>query len=92
MANKTTTRTALVKALGGKEYIYQPSSAHGVSKASAQVICDALNKIRHDLKAGQVWRVITFDQYDSAFDIAACYKFVIRGGYLRETRPAWCLV
>lgn len=91
MATKTTTRTALVKALDGKEFIYQPSSAHGVSKASAQAICDALNKIRHDLKAGQVWRVMTFDQYDSAYEIAACYKFVVRNGNICERRPAWCL-
>lgn len=80
---------AAVKALAGKEYIYSPSSAHGVSKASGAAICDSLNEIRHDLQPGQVWRLIELDKYDSAYDIACCQKFIINGGYIKEKHPAW---
>ena len=80
------TITALVKAVQGKEYLYSPSSAHGVSQASAKAICDALNKIRYSLKANEVWRVMTFDKYDSAYDIALCYQFTTRAGAIRESR------
>ena len=80
------TITALVKAVQGKEFLYQPSSAHGVSHASAQKICDALNRVRYNLQAGQIWRVMTFDKYDSAYNIALRYQFTTRAGAIRESR------
>lgn len=74
---------AAVKAIAGKEYIYSPSSAHGVSKASGAAIVAALNKARWNLKENEVWRILELDKYDSAYDIARCYQFRIYRGSIR---------
>lgn len=77
---------AAVKAIAGKEYIYSPSSAHGVSKTSGAAIVAALNKARWDLKDNEVWRIIELDKYDSAYNIARCYQFKIYRGSIRVAR------
>ena len=47
----------IAKAPIGKEFIYSKSSAMYVSKASANEICEQLNKIRYNLKDGEIWHI-----------------------------------
>jgi hypothetical protein len=42
--------TVLAKAVKGKEFLYDARSAHEVSKASADVICETLNESKFLLK------------------------------------------
>lgn len=45
----------LAKSCVGKEYLYSKQMIISVPTSSADIICDALNKSRYQLKEGQVW-------------------------------------
>lgn len=68
----------------GKEYLYKSSTAHKVSKASAARICAALNKVRYNLKEGEVWYIHEVDNYDNASVYAEAQSFKVYRGGLRE--------
>lgn len=76
--------TVIAKSAENREFFYNAESAHKVGKKNAKSICEELNKIRWDLKAGQVWHIHEVDQYDTAYYYAEFQKFYIRNGYLRE--------
>ena len=78
----------VAKSVKGKEFFYNPRSAHFVSEKNAQLICEVLNKINHDLKADEIWHIHDVDKYDVAFDYAQEYKFIINSkGCLVERKP-----
>lgn len=77
----------LAKAVKGKEFLYTASSCHEVSKASADMICDALNKANYNLKEGEVWYKYTnFCRYSSGWEYATGQKFTKYKGKIREVR------
>ena len=77
----------LAKAILGKEFFYDASSCHEVSKASADLICKALNDAKYDLKDGQVWHKFTnFSKYSGGWTYALGQKFTRYKGRVRETR------
>ena len=63
--------TVLAIACKGKEFLYNVRSAHEVSKASADWICNVLNQNRYKLKEGEVWHKFTdICFYDTAWSYA----------------------
>ena len=77
----------LAKAVLGKEFLYDASSSHEVSKASADVICKALNDAKYQLKEGEVWyRYNDFCQYSGGWPYACGQKFTKYKGRIREVR------
>ena len=82
--------TVVVKCEKGREFLYSAASAHHVAtKKAAAIIADELNKIDYDLKAGQVWRLMECDKYNTAYDYAEFQKFTLNRetGAIRERRP-----
>lgn len=65
----------IAKAPIGKEFIYSKSSAMYVTNASAQEICDRLNKIRYNLKDGETWHIYDADAYVNYFILNAIKKY-----------------
>ena len=77
----------LAKAVLGKEFLYDASSSHEVSKTSADVICKALNDTKYKLKDGEIWhRFDDFCQYSGGWAYATCQKFTKYKGRIREVR------
>ena len=77
----------LAKAILGKEFFYEFSSCHEVSKASADMICKALNDAKYDLKDSEVWHKFTdFCQYSNGWTFALGQKFTRYKGRIREIR------
>lgn len=77
----------LAKAVLGQEFFYEAASCHEVSKASADVICKALNDAKYNLKDGQVWHKFTdFCQYSAGWEYATFQKFSRYKNRIRETR------
>lgn len=77
----------LAKAIKGKEFLYDASSSHEVSKASADVICKALNDAKYQLKENEVWHKFTdFCQYSTGWEYATTQKFSRYKNRIRETR------
>ena len=77
----------LAKAVLGQEFLYNASSSHEVSKASADIICKALNEARWQLKDGEVWHKFTnFCQYSDGWTFALGQKFTRYKGRIREIR------
>ena len=68
----------------GREYAYNYTTAHKVSKASAYRICDCLNENRFHLKENQVWYVYDIDQYDMAYDFASNQEFRVYKDKIKE--------
>lgn len=75
----------LAKAVSGKEFMYDPRSAHQVSKRSADQICNVLNheNVRYKLNAGEIWHIYEIDQYDTAYNYASTQRFTIRNGIVK---------
>ena len=75
-------RTILALAVEGKEYMYYSRTARRVSKASAQKICDIVNKHKFlfECYPNCVWHIFEVDDYEPAFDIAEYQSFTIREG------------
>lgn len=84
---KDGTMTIVALTRPGQEYLYNIRSAHEVSAAAADRICDALNANKIGLLAGHVWHVYAIDKYMPAWAYAEVQKYYIRGGYLREKHP-----
>ena len=74
----------LAKSCVGREYLYSARSAHKVSNASAQKICDIANKYNFKLSEGECWHVHDVGVYDDAYDYAQYQKFTIRNGIVTE--------
>lgn len=76
----------LAKAIKGKEFCYDRWSAHKVSTAGAEKICTALNKIRYQLKSGEVWHVYDCDGYSLEYTGAGYQSFTMRKGSIYDKR------
>ncbi len=77
--------TIVAKSIKGHEFVYTPKTAHKVSKASANLICKALNDNKFMLyDDDEVWFVHEVDQYDSASGYAEYQKFTVRNGAIRR--------
>lgn len=72
----------IAKAVKGKEFLYNARTAHQVSKASAQKICEIVNQFKYLLGSNnnEVWHVYEVNEYDKAFYYAQYQKFTIRKG------------
>ena len=70
----------LAKAVKGKEYLYNPKSAHMVSKASADYILSVVNSYKYRLKDGETWHKYEIDEYDTAYYYAVEQHFSVRKG------------
>lgn len=70
----------------GKEFLYRASTAHKVSKASADIICKALNDIRYKLNPGEIWHVYEVSGWDNAGIYAGTQAFRRYNGRLQEVR------
>ena len=66
------------------EFLYKPSTAHKVSKASAQKICDILNQYKYRLVGNSVWHIHEVGMYEDAYDYAQYQRFTIRKGIVKE--------
>lgn len=70
----------------GAEFMYNPHTAHKVSKRSAVTIMNLLNACKYQLKEGTTWALHDVDMYDNAYYIAQEQRFTIRKGILKEYR------
>lgn len=70
----------------GKEFLYRASTAHKVSKASADIICKALNDIRYKLNPGEVWHVYDVSGWENAGIYSETQAFRRYKGRLQEVR------
>ena len=68
----------------GKEYIYNFTTAHEVSKASAEKICKCLNDHKFRIRDDQVWAIHDADRYDNGYYYAEDQKFRVYKGQVRE--------
>lgn len=69
----------------GAEFIYNLSTAHQVSKNSAEKIKDTLNQLKYKIKSdSQVWHIYEVDRYDAAYDYATLQRFTIRNNTIKE--------
>ena len=57
----------VAKSVKDHEYLYNKASAILVPTASARKICDALNNIKYQLKAGEIWHIHENDFYIDDF-------------------------
>lgn len=78
-------RKMIAKAVKGAEFLYSRDSAHLVSNASANKICDMLNKLRWGLNDGEVWHVYDCGEYEIEYSAAAYRRFSIRKGCLYDS-------
>jgi hypothetical protein len=77
----------LAIAVKGKEYLYRSDSAHYVSKASADFICNALNAAHYKIEDDQVWHIFErLDYTSSAWSYAERQKFTRYKNRIRELR------
>ena len=77
----------LAIAVKGQEFLYRSDSAHEVSKASADVICKALNDANYLLKDGEVWHKFTdIGPYNNAWAFAQTQKFTRYKNRIRVVR------
>lgn len=70
----------IARAVKGKEFLYNPKTAHRVSERSAKTICEILNRCSFKLSEGQIWHVYEADYYSEAYDYAETQRFTIRNG------------
>ena len=68
----------------GQEYLYKKSTAHKVSKASANKICQALNTVKYKLNDNEVWHIHEVYGYEDAAVYAEGQEFKIYRNNLRE--------
>lgn len=69
----------------GAEFIYNLSTAHQVSKNSAEKIKDTLNQLKYKIKnEGQIWFTYEVDKFDTAYSYAMFQRFTIRNGIIKE--------
>lgn len=77
----------LAKAVKGQEFLYDASSSHAVSKASADYICKCLNDVKYQLKENEVWHKFdSFCQYSGGWTYACQQKFTKYKGKIKEVK------
>lgn len=76
----------IAKSAIGEEFMYSRASAHAVSNASAEIICNALNDRKFRLNDGEVWAVHDCGNYELEFTAAGYQKFTRYKGTIREVR------
>ena len=64
----------------GQGFIYKRDTAHKVSKASKETICNALNGAGYMITNAEEWTIHEVDKYDAAFYTAENQSFRIRNG------------
>lgn len=74
----------IAKSVVGREFFYDASSAHAVSKRSANTIKDVLNERGWNLKPNEVWHIHEVDKYDRAYDFAQTQRFAIYKGIVKR--------
>ena len=74
----------LAKSIKGKEYLYNASSVHSVSKKSAKAIKDTLNTIQYHLHDNEVWYLHEVDCYDNAYIYAKEQSFTVYKGKIKD--------
>lgn len=75
----------VAKAIKGREYLYNPRSAHEVSAAGAEYIARVLNEYKYKLKDNEVWHTYTISEYDQiAYVYASGQSFTRRKGLVKE--------
>ena len=72
----------IAKGIKGAEFFYDATTAHKVSKASAEKICKIVNDYKYKLKADDkhIWHIYEVWDIDSAYDYAQYQSFSIRNG------------
>ena len=76
----------IAKAKAGAEFAYSRESAHAVPASSAQAIADDLNRLKYDLKPGQLWQVYEMDWYKREYTAAGYQRFTRRNGAIYRSR------
>lgn len=77
----------IAKTIEGKEYLYNPNSAHSVSNAAADQICQLLNEKRWRLnKPEEKWHVYDCGWYEMDYTEAGSQSFYRRRGVVSEKR------
>ena len=71
----------VAKSVKGQEFLYTASTAHNVPNASAQAICDVLNRAKFgNLKDDETWFIHDVGPYDRAYEYASFQSFARRNG------------
>lgn len=79
--------TILALSAKDQEFLYQPKTAHAVSKTSAGKIRDALNNAGYKTTPDSVWYIHEVNEYDNAFYYAEYQRFTLhKNGRITETR------
>lgn len=76
----------IAKSQKGAEFMYNPSTAHKVSKRSCEQIKKVLNECNYQLKDGETWFIHECDRYDTAYDFAQFQRFSIYKGVVKDHR------
>lgn len=76
----------LAKTKIGCEFVYNPRTAHAVSKAKAKTIMETLNDRKYLLKDGEKWHIYDIGVYDTAYVYAETQKFKVRLDTITEYR------
>lgn len=76
--------TAIAKK--GQEFLYDYTTAHKVSKRSAETIKNMLNNANYLIvdETKQTWHVFEIDNYSRAIDYATYHRFSLRKGILKR--------
>ena len=68
----------------GKEFIYDYTTAHKVSKRAAVTIRDILNHLNYKLSSGYIWYIYDIDTYDTAYVYAEEQSFSVYKNHIKE--------
>lgn len=71
----------------GREFLHSRQKSGYVSDASAQKICDILNKSKFMLQDGKVWHIY---YYDFTMSNYVFQKFTIRKGIVKLKQLDYC--
>ena len=82
------TKTIIAKVIIGQEYLYD-RKYYQVSKAKADIICNAMNESNYELRKGEMYKVFHVSDYTwkNAF-----YRIVLRNGkafFYEIWKAAW---
>ena len=72
----------VAKAIKGKEFLYDASTAYQVPKSRANEIVERLNRVTFQLRPGEVWHVYDVCELDNAYHYAIGRNFYFRRGML----------
>lgn len=75
----------LALTIRGREFMYNPKTAHKVSSNSAETICQIVNryKFMYNDNPGCTWHIYEVDKYDTAYTYAQYQDFTIRKGVVK---------